>query len=174
MRQPLHYACAFGASEDVLWVLVEAHPDAITVQDSRKRTPLHFALSNAGSKTVPAAVRLLLSINPSIVNSIEGSPLPLRVLAEYSLTLRGFSRVKMEKRQLVRRCLEYLLKADPKPTADFFTALQSLPDWLQESAVVMPEVQKLLNKRIAQRFPAGVLMTDFLIRKSTTESAKVQ
>jgi hypothetical protein len=57
--------------------------------------------------------------------------------------------------------LEHLLNADPDPTADFFTALQSLPDWLSERAVVMPSVQVLLNDKISQRFPTLVLMGDF-------------
>lgn len=161
---PLHYACAFGASEEVLYVLTEAYPDAITARDSRKRTPLHFALSNAGRKTVPAAVRLLLSLNKSIVNSIEGGPLPLKVLAEYAHTVRNNSENNRDEiRDSVHRCLEHLLHAEPKPTADFFTALQSLPDWLGEAAVVMPVVQNLLNEKISQRFPTCVLMLDFIV-----------
>merc|ERR1719199_751999 len=60
---PLHYACAYGASEEVLYVLTDAFPDAISDRNQRDRTPLHVALSNAGRKTVPAAVRLLLSLN---------------------------------------------------------------------------------------------------------------
>jgi hypothetical protein len=64
-------------------------------------------------------------------------------------------------RESIQRCLECMLLAKPDPTADFFTALQSLPDWLSESAVVMPVVQHLLNEKIAQRLPTGVLMSDF-------------
>jgi ankyrin repeat protein len=79
--QPLHYACAYGASEEALYVLTDAHHDAITTTDRRGRTPLHFVLSNAGRKAAPAAVRLLLSLNKDIVNSVGGGPLPLRVLS---------------------------------------------------------------------------------------------
>jgi hypothetical protein len=61
----------------------------------------------------------------------------------------------------VQKCLEHLLNAAPDPTAEFFTALQSLPDWLQERAVVLPKVQHLLNDKISQRFPTLVLMGDF-------------
>ena len=57
-----------------------------------------------------------------------------------------------------------LLSFNPDPTADFFTALQALPDWLQERAVVMQSVQKLLNRKIAQRFPTGVLLSDFFVQ----------
>lgn len=111
-----------------MYVLTDAHLDAITTPDRRGRTPLHFALSNAGRKAAPAAVRLLLSLNREMVNSMNGGPLPMRVLAEYATTLKNDE----EQRESVESCLKYLLGAKPDPTADFFTALQSLPQFLQE------------------------------------------
>eukprot|EP00977_Amphora_coffeiformis_P016853 scaffold5337_cov167-Amphora_coffeaeformis.AAC.9 len=162
---PLHYACAFGASEDVLFALTDAYPDAIRTRDNRKRTPLHFALSNAGRKTVPAAVRLLLNLDRTIVNSMDDGPLPLRVLAQYAQMVKSETENRDEKRESVLRCLEHLLNAEPEPTADFFTALQSLPEWLSERAVVMTVVQNLLNEKISQRFPTAVLLLDFVFGK---------
>ena len=155
--QPLHYACAYGASEEALYVLTDAHHDAITTTDRRGRTPLHFVLSNAGRKAAPAAVRLLLSLNKDIVNSVGGGPLPLRVLSEFAATVKRPG----EERESVQKCLEHLLNSQPDSTADFFTALQSLPPFLQERAVVMHVVQVLLNEKIAQRFPTLILMLDF-------------
>lgn len=135
-----------------------AYHDAIGSRDRNNRTPLHFALSNAGRPASPGAVRLLLELDPSLANSNGGS-LPLRVLAEFSQTLRREG--NLANRASVQKCLEHLLNADPDPTADFFTALQSLPEWLQERAVVLPSVQVLLNDKISQRFPTFVLMGDF-------------
>lgn len=134
--------------------------------DIRQRTPLHFALSNAGRKTVPAAVRLLLSLDKNLVNSTGGSPLPLRVLAEYARSLKSNNNNEYydERRESIYKCLEYLLNAEPKPTPDFFTALQSLPDWLSERAVVMPSVQNLLNRKISKKLPTAVLMMDFVMQ----------
>ncbi len=128
IAQPLHYACAYGASEEALYVLTDSHIDAITTQDDRGRTPLHFALSNAGNKAAPAAVRLLLSLNSDLVNSTSGGPLPLKMLSEYASTVKDDE----EQRQSVESCLKYFLAAKPDPTADFFTALQSLPVFLLE------------------------------------------
>ena len=145
-------------------MLTDAYPEAIQTKDRRQRTPLHFALSNAGRKTVPSAVRLLLSLNKDIVNSMDGGPLPLRVLCEYTQTIKGDDEKRDEKRESVFRCLEHLLGATPDPTADFLTTLQSLPDWLSERAVVMPSVQILLNEKIARRFPTGVLIMDFYMQ----------
>jgi ankyrin repeat protein len=143
-------------------VLTEAYPQAITSKDKRQRTPLHFALSNAGRRTVPSAVRLLLSLNPQIVNSIDNGPLPLRVLAEYSHTIKNEDEKKEDKQESVFRCLEHIFNAEPDPTANFLTALQSLPDWLQERAVVMPVVQILLNDRSAFRPPSSCWTLSFL------------
>jgi Ion transport protein len=139
--------------------LTGAYPDAITTQDRRGRTPLHFALSNAGRRAAPAAVRLLVSFNRDIVNSRGGSSNPLRVLAEFAATIRDDD----DQKESVHKCLEHLLNAEPEPTADFFTALQSLPNWLSEQAVVMEVVQTLLNEKISQRFPTAVLMMDFYV-----------
>jgi len=153
---PLHYACAYGALEESLFVLTAAYNVAISVQDLSGRTPLHFALSNAGRKASPGAVRHLLKLDNKLANS-NGGPLPLRVLAEFSRNLKKGENTQ----ESVQKCLELLLLADPEPTADFFTALQSLPDWLSEPAVVMPSVQVLLNEKISQRFPTAVLLLDF-------------
>ena len=148
-----------------MFALTDAYPEAIRARDSRKRTPLHFALSNAGRKTVPAAVRLLLNLDRSIVNSVDKGPLPLRVLAQYAQLVKNETEDRDEKRESVVRCLEHLLNAEPEPTADFFTALQSLPDWLNQRAVVMKVVQNLLNEKISQRFPTAVLLLDFVFCK---------
>jgi hypothetical protein len=139
-------------------VLTDANRDAITTVDRKGRTPLHFALSNAGRKAAPAAVRHLVNLNKNLVNSIRGGPLPLRVLSEFAATVRKNDR---SQRESCQRCLEYLLACEPDPTADYFTSLQSLPDFLQERAVVMAVVQTLLNDKIAQRFPTLILMLDF-------------
>ena len=156
------YACAYGASEETMRVLTDAYGDAITTMDRLGRTPLHFAFSTAGRKAAPSSVRLLLSLRKDIVNSSHGSQLPLRVLADYATSLRG--KDTGPQKESVNKCLEHLLSFNPDPTADFFTALQSLPDWLRERAVVMPSVQLLLNEKIAQRFPTGVLLADAIIQ----------
>jgi hypothetical protein len=142
-------------------VLTDVYDGGITTLDRLGRTPLHFALSNAGRKSAPSAVRLLLSLHHKNVNKTGDGLPPLKVLAEYSATVNS---EEVAKRDSVLRCLEYLLSFDPDPTADFFFALQSLPHWLQERAVVLPTVQVLLNEKIAQRFPTGVLLSDFFVQ----------
>lgn len=129
--------------------------------DQRCRTPLHFTLSNAGRPAAPAAVRLLLQLNPDLVNAKDGSPLPLKVLAEFA-SLLGLH--QKDERASCKACLKHLIAAHPTPTPDFFTALQQLPDFLKEMAVVMRRVQELLNFKISQRFCTLILMLDFYVQ----------
>ncbi len=67
-------------------------------------------------------------------------------------------------REAVEECLKRFLEAKPNPTADFFTALQSLPESLREKAVLMRVVQDLLNKKIGQRFPTVLLLLDLYLQ----------
>ena len=66
--------------------------------------------------------------------------------------------------EAVEECLKRFLEAKPEPTADFFTALQSLPESLREKAVLMRVVQELLNKKIGQRFPTALLLLDLYLQ----------
>mmetsp|Transcript_17614 Transcript_17614/g.43330 ORF Transcript_17614/g.43330 Transcript_17614/m.43330 type:complete len:840 (-) Transcript_17614:45-2564(-) len=159
---PLHLACAFGRSEETLYVLTDAYPEGATTVDNKQRTPLHFVLSNAGRKNAPSAVRLLLSQNPDLVNSIGGGPLPLLVLAQFAIT--GVDRNNEEQVDAVQGCLRHILNSKPKPTPEFFSALQRLPTFLQDRAVVMRAVQEMLNDKIAQRFPTMILILDLYMQ----------
>lgn len=129
--------------------------------DKNGRTPLHYVLVNARNKSAPAAVRVLLSLNKDLVNPVGGSPNPIYVLADYAATVK---QLEVEERETTQACLKHLLAANPDPTADFFTALQSLPRYLQERAVVTKEVQELLNEKITKRFPTFILMMDFYVQ----------
>lgn len=59
---PLHYACAFGASVDVIEVLIEAYPDSlITPDDHDNMLPLHFACRQGATIEV---LEVLLEAHP--------------------------------------------------------------------------------------------------------------
>jgi len=157
---PLHYACAYGASEDALHLLTDNDAISIVATDNKGRTPLHFAMGNADRDASPAIVRLLLSQYRDMVDtdSTENGQLPLHLLATRAQTLTD---QMQSSRENAEKCLEFYLHARPRPTADFLTALQSLPEWLSDRAVVTPVVQRLLNDKIAQRFPTAIIMLDF-------------
>ena len=103
---------------------------------------------------------LLLSQNPAVANAIdlEGN-LPIHLLATRALAIKEFEKDKCANCQ---ECFSFYLNAHPRATADLLTALQSLPEWLRDYAVLSPVVQKILNVKIAQRFPTAVTLLDFV------------
>lgn len=157
---PLHYACAYGVGEDVLRVLTDNHIQTIIATDKRGRTPIHFAMGNADRPASPGVVNLLISQHAAVVDSIdlEGN-LPIHLLATRAQAVKEGDKEKFVNCQ---KCLGFYLDAQPRATADLLTALQSLPDWLRDFAVINPEVQKVLNEKISQRFPTSVTMFDFV------------
>jgi len=157
---PLHYACAYGATEQALRVLTDDNIQTITATDNRGRTPLHFALGNADRPASPGVVGLLLSQNPAVVNSVdlEGN-LPIHLLATRAQAIKEHEKEKCTNCQ---ECFSLYLDAHPRATADLLTALQSLPDWLRDSAVLSPVVQKILNIKISRRFPTAVTLLDMV------------
>ena len=158
---PLHYACAYGATEEALRVLTDNHIETITATDRRGRTPLHFALGNADRPASPGVVNLLLSQNPAVVNSIDAEGnLPIHLLATRAQAIKDYEKDKCTNCQ---ECLSFYLDANPQPTADLLTALQALPEWLRDLAVLSPVVQKMLNLKISQRFPTFFTLMDLFM-----------
>jgi hypothetical protein len=90
------------------------------------------------------------------VRDHEGN-LPLHVL------ITGLIGVDFEqnpdKLHNIAECLKLYLSAKPYASTDFLAALQSLPDSLQDVAVVTPHVRNILNKKIVERFPTSILVS---------------
>jgi hypothetical protein len=149
-----------------LRVLIDFYPDALTIRDNFGRNPLHFALAN--TKTAPNAapktVRLLLNLNPNLVNpNSEDGPNPFLFLLEYATDINA-KHDSDELRESIKASLILLLDAKPNPTPTVFTALRSLPYWLFPTAILSQTVQALLNDKIKGRFPTGILMMDLYIQ----------
>lgn len=157
---PMHYACAYGTNAAVLEVLAKAYNESLTTRENKGRTPMHLAMVNAHRSASPGVIRfLLLSSGSDAVNMRDSlGYLPLHLLAA---GLKGIKVDEQNPRQNVSDCLSMYLDAKPLATADFLTALQDLPDWLQDVAVVSPHVRSLLNEKIVQRFHTAILMLDF-------------
>ena len=156
---PMHYACAYGTSPSVLKVLAEAYPESLVTKENKGRTPIHLAMVNAHREQSPGVIKFLLDgEGMKTVNMRDDEQnLPLHLL---SLGLKGLSYEEPEKLNNVVECLKMYLAAEPFASPDFLTALQDLPDWLQDVAVVSPHVRNILNEKIIQRFPTSILMLD--------------
>ena len=121
---------------------------------------MHLAMVNAHRDSTPHVVEFLLQhaegVQTANTRDSDGY-LPLHLLA---LALRGYRADDPTKRNNVSKSLALYLNAEPYAAADFLNALQTLPDWLQDTAVVSPHVRYVLNEKIVQRLPTAFLMMD--------------
>lgn len=156
---PIHYACAYGTSPAVLKVLAEAFPGSVNATENNGRTPLHLAMVNAPRDASPGVIAFLLEYaGPDAVNVRDNQGnLPLHML---NLGLKTVDASEPDSVNNVSECLKLYLAAEPHAPPDFLAALQDLPGWLQDVAVVSPHVRNILNKKIIQRFPTSILMLD--------------
>ena len=152
VTKPIHYACAYGASQNTLKVLIDAHPKALSVTDTNGFLPLHYAFGNCEREDCPAIVELLLKRDPEVVNlSFDHKNHPLYILSNRANKLKDNSLEEQGKENAIQSMILFL-DVGPMPTTNFFTALHTMPKWMLDKAVVHPRVQELLNYRISNRF----------------------
>lgn len=156
---PIHYACAYGATVEVLMVLIHAWEESMQKTDSKGRTPLHFAMGNADRENSPKVVKALLDLSPSAMDQIDSEKnLPLHLLSTKALSI---DESQFQTRKTIRLCLDCYLKAKPKTSIELLTGIQKMPEWLRDVCVIHPTVQTMLNTKISSRFPTMILMLDF-------------
>mmetsp|Transcript_12367 Transcript_12367/g.16541 ORF Transcript_12367/g.16541 Transcript_12367/m.16541 type:complete len:364 (+) Transcript_12367:2-1093(+) len=122
---PLHYACAYGAREEVIYALTNNSADSITHTDRNGRTPLHFALANCQRQVSPNIVKVLISQNPDVVNITAGdsNDLPLHLFAA---CVNNLNEEEISEHKNAMECLQLYLDAKPHPTAYLYDALFSI------------------------------------------------
>ena len=156
---PIHYACAYGATVEVLTVLIQAWEESMNKTDAKGRTPLHFAMGNADRENSPQAVKLLLDLVPGGIDKIDAEKnLPLHLL---STKAESVEELQFQSRDHMKKCLDIYLKAKPKTSIELVTCIQKMPEWLRDVAVIHPTIQTMLNTKISSRFPTMILMLDF-------------
>mmetsp|Transcript_26686 Transcript_26686/g.55289 ORF Transcript_26686/g.55289 Transcript_26686/m.55289 type:complete len:834 (-) Transcript_26686:352-2853(-) len=160
---PMHYACAYGTTPEVLQVLLENYPESIIKRENKGRNPLHLAMVNAHRRSSPKVVGFLLEdhgvgiASSDIINVYDDdNHLPIHLLAMAS----RFPAERVYERQNASACLELYLEARPQASADFLTAVQTLPEWLRDKAVLSDHIQNILNHKIVMRFPTMMLIMD--------------
>ena len=83
---PLHIACANGASDEVLKLLIDTYPTSKTSVDNRGRTPLHFSVGNETYEPSPVVVELLSDTGAAGYADENGS-LPLHYACAYGSSM---------------------------------------------------------------------------------------
>lgn len=150
----------YGTTREVLEVLLEAYPESITKRENNGRNPLHLAMVNPHRKSSPNVVGFLLDVNAVEIINVhdDENNLPIHLLKMAS----KFPEEKIMERKATADCLKLYLNARPNATADFLSAIQTLPEWLRDIAVISDHIQNILNHKIAQRFPTMLLISEFV------------
>jgi hypothetical protein len=155
---PIHYACAYGTSVEVLTALIEPWDESLQMTDSRGRTPLHFAMGNSDRENSPKVVNLLLELCPGAMEQLDDERnLPLHLLSSKARTM---NERQFQEKETISKCLRAYLSAKPITNSEFLAVLQNMPEWLRDVAVIAPEVQTMLNDKVSSRFPTMILLLD--------------
>lgn len=81
---PLHHACAYGASPEVLKLLIEAYPEGKTQQDKQLRTPLHFYVTRTSDSVASMTVNAeMLSDTGAAALRENGGMMPMHYACAY-------------------------------------------------------------------------------------------
>jgi hypothetical protein len=156
---PIHYACAYGASVEVLAALIDSWDQSPRETDSKGRTPLHFAMGNADRENSPKVVELLLGLHPGAMEQFDAERnLPMHLLSNKA---RWIKDGQVQERKIMSKCLTTYLTAKPRLSSEFLLGVQNMPEWLRDVAVITPSVQTMLNSKISLRFPTMILLLDF-------------
>jgi len=160
---PLHFACVYAAQESVILLLIKGRHDTIVKKDKTEqhRTPLHYLMSNGDRARAHTILEILMKKKPSVVNIVDSKQLlPIESLG---VRAKGLDLENVEGRKNILRCLSIYLNGALESKTELFHALQSLPDWMKDEAIVRPEVQQMLNKSASERLHTAILLMDFWI-----------
>ena len=104
---PIHYACAYGASVEVMEELIQAWEESIGKPDAKGRLPIHFALGNADRPNSAGVAQLLVSLSPGCIDMHDSEKnLPLHLL---SAKAAGVDVSKFMERENIKKCLNVYL-----------------------------------------------------------------
>ena len=106
--------------------------DSIYSCDNNGFTPLHYAMGNCQNDGSPGAIETILSVM-SNHSEVKFEKHPLTVFADRT---RDFKNVSKQGCLNAQKCLQIYLRHKPHSSTNFFTALQSLPQWLQDIGMV--------------------------------------
>lgn len=163
-RLAFHFAVAYGTCEPILRILYDAYPDSIHAKENMGRNALHIAMANPCEDSPQVLKFLLEHMNQEVITETDNEDTsPIQLLSSRASKLKKSNSEERHIRKNIIECLEQYLNAKPQSSADLLVALQSLPEWLRDTAVVNPHVQDILNKKIAQRFPTSILLLDLYL-----------
>jgi hypothetical protein len=155
--------------EEVLKLLIQIHPDAMTCKDSKQRTPFQCALESVGnSSNGPATIKYLLDDDKTLVNTkCSNGKHPLTFLQQ------GYGSISKngKKRARYSDSLKCILGANPDQNLGFFRALENLDNFLQEDVFIHTLEDEKLSK-CRKHIQMDIFFTTF--RPKTFQSVMIR
>lgn len=190
---PLHCACKFGASDEVIQLLINADPQSIAIPDNNKCTPLHRAFSPEFRKKYfnmisPRTTEMLMA-EGVITSRDKNGNTPLYYITKFASTIDpGKSTMKnlsskeiseyVSGRKDVDRIMQlglealeaeiYLSHKNSSSDHVCFTLMNelnnlTLPPWLLCRVLLAPNVRNVLDVISVQRISTFILLLDLAV-----------
>uniref|UniRef100_A0A7S4MNM5 Ion transport domain-containing protein n=1 Tax=Odontella aurita TaxID=265563 RepID=A0A7S4MNM5_9STRA len=157
---PIHAACMYRASAEVVKLLVDAFPESLCKLDDKRRTPLHWATRNMKDRPPDPEV-LTLVIRRGLVSQRDSDGrTPIQSFSSQTKKVSVHQRSEVHK---AKRCLGCFLDCKPEGTSAYLSAIQGLPSYARDDAVTHPHTKRILNRMIAKRFPTSILFIDLYV-----------
>ncbi len=117
---------------EVIKILIEAFPDSINYKDDVGFDPLCYAMGNCEIDESPGAIETLMTATKKHPTILDKHPLLV-----FSDRTKQFKEAEMSKSDFdnTKACLKTYLRHKPEASTSFFTALQSLPQWLEDQGM---------------------------------------
>jgi ankyrin repeat protein len=135
----------------------------VNLADREGKLPIHLLAMSAKRSSLRGSSAGRSSAHSTMIGLAGGRPVAASSASIAQPWTRKESNKLIQQQQTAQKCLRLYLIAQPEPTAAFLTALQTLPSWLRDAAVISPHVQSFLNRKITQRFLTTTLMLDFYV-----------
>ena len=170
---PIHFACKFVASKEVIQYLIHQNPECIILKDKGDRTPIHCMLNNF-ENTMPSidVLNLLLHAEGddgsvyspvAIQNTSKHTPLQYLVTSLNSIDPNDPDDAKA--RRNAAACVDaYCSQITPDADAmAIFTEIAAFPPWLIHRLMRHRPIQRKLDILMAQSYNIEVIVADLAV-----------
>ena len=163
----LHVACKFKASNEVIRLLVDMHPNPVeTIQSlsARNETPLILWMYSNDCRPPPLPVfKLLLSPKAMRISDNNGIN-AFQLLCDAAYQKDIASKNNQEHQENIKLLFDTFLDTKPYGTSQLMREVARFPHWLQNHVANHYQLRTILNFRISQKLTTAVLMLDFFTR----------
>jgi len=170
---PIHFACKFVASKEVIQYLVQQNPEFVILKDKGDRTPIHCMLNNF-ENAMPSVDVLNLLLRAEGEDGTIYSPVaiqntskhtPLQYLVNSLSSIDPSDPDDAQARRNAAACVDaYCSQITPDADAmSIFNEIAAFPPWLMDRLIRHRPIQRKLDTLMAQSYNAEVLVADLAV-----------